>query len=187
MKRITAPLLALALLALAGCAGADGSGGLTDRLPSTVADKLVCAKSERLCAYMAAAVVTELSVDRITNREPQDAIPTMGRLQVLTKALSRFDADGGDWPATTAYQAGRALVLAMKPIVTNRAGAILSGVAAPTPSFVFGELYRVGLAAAMHADIRKLVDEKSETEAIAAMQARIAAGMAKIKAMGELT
>lgn len=178
MKRIFAPLLALALLA--GCAGGTAS------LPEAVKDKLVCDNSERLCAYMAAAVVAELAVDRVVNREPADALPTLGRMQVLVRALDKFNADGGDWPATTAYQAGRSLVLALDPIVRSRVGSVLAGIATVTPSFVLAELYRGGLAGVVHKDIRTMVASKTEAQVIDIIRARIAENMKRIQAMGEL-
>lgn len=177
MKRFfAAPLLALALLT-AGCTSA----------PQSVRDAMVCDDSERVCAYMAAAVVTELSVDRIVNREPADALPTLGRLAVLVRALDRFDADGGDWPTTTSYQAGRALVLALDPIVRARVGSIFSSLTGITPSFVLAELYRGGLAGAVHRDIRIMAAEKPEAEVVEIIKARVAEHIARIRAMGELS
>jgi len=138
MKRITAPLQALALLLplVLGACQTTGDGSLVS----------VGERAQSVGKHLAfstvgyAAIVSELARDR-TATDTRDLDVTIARLKSLRASLEvvvkRVGAQDDDWPTIDNYLAARAVERALVPLVGARVPALSGAFSGGLPSFRF--------------------------------------------------
>jgi len=172
------------LVVVALCLGLSACGASL-----TPPEKLIDIQDPKISVLGVSVIVSELAADRVVREEPEDAGPTMARLESLASAMALYIAlSDSPWYNTTRHDARRSLYAAMREIVGARVDSVLDGLPFLNIAFALSEVDRAGKARALREDIINMKlkmesDELGEQEVITILVARFQRNMNRVAAI----